>query len=84
MSTPVPVKIKTKVRRGGRRRVSSWVSASQPFSWGQRFSWLISALSGTVETEKEIARLEELNSRMDSLFASQPTKSKPAPLQQND
>lgn len=84
MSAPVPAKVTYKVRRGVRRRVSSWVSASQPLSWGQRFSWLISALSGTVETEKEIARLEELNSNMDSLLASQPTKSKPAPLQLND
>jgi hypothetical protein len=45
---------------------------------------LISALSGTVEIEKDIARLDELNSRMDSLLASRTIKLKPTVVKQAD
>ena len=53
-----------------RFRSPCWVGASRPFSWRQRLSWLISALSGTVEIEIELAKLNELNSKMDALWAS--------------
>jgi hypothetical protein len=35
--------------------------ASRPFSWRQRLSWLISALSGTVELEVELAKSAEID-----------------------
>ena len=46
-------------------RTPCWVGASPPFSWRQRLSWLISALSGTVELELEIAGLHEKWKRED-------------------
>ena len=44
-----------------RFRSPCWVGASRPFSWRQRLSWLISALSGTVEIEIELAKLNEMS-----------------------
>ena len=46
-------------------RTPCWVGASPPLSWRQRLSWLISALSGTVELELEIAGLHEKWKRED-------------------
>ena len=50
---------------------ASWRSV-----WGRRLSWLISALSGTLEIEAETerlknenARLAELESKIDGLFS---------------
>ena len=42
--------------------------------WRQRLSWLISALSGTVEIEIELAKLNELTSKMHASFASPSSK----------
>jgi hypothetical protein len=38
-------------------------------SWRQRLSWLISALSGTVDIVEETARLREDNARYDAWIA---------------
>jgi len=46
-----------------------WVGASPPLSWRQRLSWLISALSGTVDIVEETARLREDNARYDAGIA---------------
>ena len=48
------------------RPLPCWVGASRPLSWRQRLSWLISALSGTVEMIEETARLREENARYDA------------------
>jgi len=56
-----------------RFRSPCWVGASRPFSWRQRLSWLISALSGTVELEIELAKtaeIDELYYKMVASFAS--------------
>ena len=50
-------------RRAKRVPQPCWVGASRPFTWRQRLSWLISALSGTVEVEEEIAWLREQNDK---------------------
>ena len=50
-------------------RSPCWVGASRPFSWRQRLSWLISALSGTVELEIELAKTAEIDASMDALGA---------------
>jgi len=60
-----------------RFRSPCWVGASRPFSWRQRLSWLISALSGTVELEIELAKLNELTSKMHASFASPSSNSSP-------
>jgi hypothetical protein len=46
-------------------RTPCWVGASPPFSWRQRLSWLISALSGTVDLEIEINEQRETWKRED-------------------
>jgi hypothetical protein len=46
-------------------RTPCWVGASPPFSWRQRLSWLISALSGTVDLEIEINERRETWKRED-------------------
>ena len=51
------------------RPLPCWVGASPPLSWRQRLSWLISALSGTVEIVEETARLREENARYDASIA---------------
>ena len=48
------------------RPLPCWVGASPPLSWRQRLSWLISALSGTVEIVEETARLRDENARYDA------------------
>jgi hypothetical protein len=56
---------------------ASWRSV-----WGRRLSWLISALSGTLEIEAETERLKsenvrlaELESKIDGLFSKYNIKS---------
>jgi len=50
-----------------KRSLPCWVGASRPFSWRQRLSWLISALSGTVELELETARMYDEIERYDAV-----------------
>jgi uncharacterized protein YlxW (UPF0749 family) len=42
---------------------ASWRSV-----WGQRLSWLISALSGTLEIEAETNRLKQENAKLDAMI----------------
>jgi hypothetical protein len=42
---------------------ASWCSV-----WGQRLSWLISALSGTLEIEAETERLKQENARLNAMI----------------
>lgn len=36
--------------------------------WGQRLSWLISALSGTLEIEAETKQLKQQNEKLDAII----------------
>ncbi len=49
-----------------KRSLPCWVGASRPLTWRQRLSWLISALSGTVELELETARMYDEIERYDA------------------
>ncbi|MFT5340729.1 MAG: hypothetical protein ACI9IO_002493, partial [Cyanobium sp.] len=53
-------------------RSPCWVGASRPFSWRQRLSWLISALSGSVELEIELAKTAEIDELYYTMTASFP------------
>jgi cell shape-determining protein MreC len=46
----------------------SSTTASWPLHWGQRLSWLISALSGTLEIEAETERLKQENARLNAMI----------------
>ena len=37
--------------------------------WGQRLSWLISALSGTLDIEAETERLKKANEKLDAMIS---------------
>lgn len=50
-----------------KRNLPCWVGASRPLTWRQRFSWLISALSGTVELELETAQMYDEIERHDAV-----------------
>ena len=65
---PAPIKL----------NLPCWVGASRPFTWRQRLSWLISALSGTVELELETAQLYDEIERYDAFKRQLASKS---PLQ---
>ena len=58
METPKPSS-STSPRCGG----VSWRSV-----WGRRLSWLISALSGTLEIEAETERLRQENEKLDAMI----------------
>jgi small-conductance mechanosensitive channel len=58
MATPTPPSSTSPPSAG-----ASWRSV-----WGQRLSWLISALSGTLEIEAETNRLKQENAKLDAMI----------------
>ncbi len=59
-----------------KRNLPCWVGASQPLTWRQRLSWLISALSGTVELELETAQMYDEIERHDAVVRQLASKSR--------
>jgi hypothetical protein len=59
-----------------KRNLPCWVGASRPFTWPQRLSWLLSALSGTVELELETAQIYDEIERHDAVVRQLASKSR--------